>query len=87
MVKTPNTPRWKDITFQIFDVPSMGEKPFEDRSNWLKSTFVKMSGERKEKHIAVVEHIKALSREHVFEMLKEVEQMGGEGLMLRKPES
>lgn len=65
----------------------MGDKPFEDRFNWLKSTFMKLSGDRKEKHIAVVEHLKALDRVHVFEMLKEVEQKGGEGLMLRKPES
>ena len=87
MVKTPNTPRWKDITFQIFDAPSMGDKPFEGRFNWLKSNFMKLSGDRKEKHIAVVEHLKALDRAHVSEMLKEVEQKGGEGLMLRKPES
>ena len=71
----------------MFDVPSMGDKPFEDRFNWLRSTFMKLSGERKENHLAVVEHLKAMSRDHVFEMLKEVEQMGGEGLMLRKPRS
>ncbi|KAH8114532.1 DNA ligase/mRNA capping enzyme [Phellopilus nigrolimitatus] len=84
IVKTPNTPRWKDITFQIFDVPSMGAEPFEDRFNWLKSTFMKLSGERKHNHVTVVEQLKAKSHEHVLEMLKEVEQAGGEGLMLRK---
>ncbi|KAI5122801.1 hypothetical protein M0805_000144 [Coniferiporia weirii] len=87
IVKTPNTPRWEDITFQLFDVPSMGNEPFEDRYNWLKSTFMRLSGERKERHVTVVEHLKAKSREHVLETLKEVEQLGGEGLMLRKPES
>ncbi|KAL5520115.1 hypothetical protein ACEPAG_1775 [Sanghuangporus baumii] len=87
IVKTPNSPRWQDITFQIFDVPSLGSEPFEERLSWLRSTFLKLSGERREKHIAVVEHLKAKNREHVFELLKEVEKEGGEGLMLREPGS
>ena len=86
-MKTPNTPRWKDITFQVFDVPSMGHEPFEKRLDWLKSTFMRLNGECREKHVRVVDQMKAKSREHVLEMLKDIEEMGGEGLMLRKPES
>ncbi|EJC98107.1 DNA ligase/mRNA capping enzyme [Fomitiporia mediterranea MF3/22] len=87
IVKTSNSPRWNDITFQVFDVPSMGEEPFEDRLDWLKSNFTKLSGERRHGHINVVEHVKAKNREHVLELLKEVEKDGGEGLMLREPGS
>ncbi|PAV17191.1 DNA ligase mRNA capping enzyme [Pyrrhoderma noxium] len=87
IVKTPNTPRWREITFQVFDVPSMKEQPFEERYDWLKSTFSTLMGRRKFTHISVVEHLRALSKDHVLGMLKEVEQEGGEGLMLRKPGS
>ena len=86
-MKTPNTPRWIEITFQVFDVPSMKEQPFEERYDWLKSTFSTLMGRRKFTHISVVEHLRALSKDHVLGMLKDVEQEGGEGLMLRKPGS
>ena len=39
------------------------------------------------KHVHLVEHEAAESREHVLDKLKEVEALGGEGLMLRKPKS
>ena len=35
----------------------------------------------------VVEHELATSRQHVLDKLKEIESLGGEGLMLRKPAS
>lgn len=65
----------------------MGDEPFEKRLDWLKSNFMKLNGESREKHVRVVDQMKANSREHVLEMLKDIEAMGGEGLMLRKPES
>ena len=65
----------------------MGHEPFEKRLDWLKSTFMRLNGECREKHVRVVDQMKAKSREHVLEMLKDIEEMGGEGLMLRKPES
>jgi DNA ligase 1 len=34
-----------------------------------------------------VEHVEAKDKDHVLERLKEVEELGGEGLMLRKPGS
>jgi hypothetical protein len=39
------------------------------------------------KEVVLVEHEKAKSRQHVLDKLKEIETLGGEGLMLRKPES
>jgi len=38
-------------------------------------------------HIVVVEQVEAESKEHVLQRLKEVEDVGGEGVMLRKPQS
>lgn len=37
--------------------------------------------------VVLVEHEKAKSRQHVIDKLKEVETLGGEGIMLRKPGS
>ena len=37
--------------------------------------------------ICVVHHEVAKSRQHVLDKLKEIESLGGEGLMLRKPSS
>lgn len=87
VVKTRNSPRWKEITFQIFDVPSMGANPFEERMEYLKSTFNTAEVKAEIEHVVVVEQTKAESRDHVLSMLKDVEGKGGEGLMLRKPES
>lgn len=71
---------------QIFDVPSRGTDTFEDRLSWLQKTFGE-GGTHAVEQIAVVEHEVAKSREHVLQKLKEVETLGGEGLMLRKPGS
>lgn len=87
IVKTSKSPHWNEITFKVFDVPSMGHEAFEKRLEWMKSTFMKMSGGSREKHVDVVDHIRAKNREHVLQMLRDVEALGGEGLMLRKPKS
>ena len=73
-------------SLQLFDVPSLGEKPFEERLEYLQKTFGP-GGTHAAPHIVVVEQVKATSKEHVLERLKEIENLGGEGLMLRKPES
>jgi DNA ligase 1 len=39
------------------------------------------------KEVVLVEHEKAKSKQHVLDKLKEIETLGGEGLMLRKPGS
>lgn len=71
------------IFLQIFDIPSQGDKPFEDRIEFLKKTFGP-GGSRESKQVEVVEHTLATSRQHVLDKLKEIETLGGEGLMLRK---
>jgi DNA ligase-1 len=89
---------------QIFDVPSMGDRPFEERIEHLKKTFGpgglyasasvsaatsdEKSGDDETRGVVVLVHQElAKSREHVLEKLKEVEKVGGEGLMLRRAES
>ncbi|KAF9442750.1 hypothetical protein P691DRAFT_810139 [Macrolepiota fuliginosa MF-IS2] len=86
IVKTVNSPNWKSITFQVFDVPSRGNEPFEARFALLKELFGP-GGSYYSEQIVVVEQELAQDRQHVLDKLKEVEAMGGEGLMLRKPGS
>jgi DNA ligase-1 len=85
----PITPRFFSHSYsfhQIFDVPSRGTDTFEDRLSWLQNTFGQ-GGTHAVEQIAVVEHEVAKGREHVLQKLKEVETLGGEGLMLREPGS
>ncbi|KAG5643488.1 hypothetical protein DXG03_000876 [Asterophora parasitica] len=86
VVKTVNSPHWKNITFQIFDIPSKGDSPFEERIDFLKKVFGP-GGSHASDIVEIVEHEVAMSREHVLDKLKEIESLGGEGLMLRKPVS
>ncbi|KAK2459959.1 hypothetical protein APHAL10511_008044 [Amanita phalloides] len=86
VVKTINSPHWQEITFQIFDVPSLGEKPFEERIEYLQKTFGP-GGPCAKSHIVVVDQVEARDTDHVLERLKEVESLGGEGVMLRRPQS
>ncbi|KAG6890709.1 hypothetical protein C0995_005082 [Termitomyces sp. Mi166 len=86
IVKTVNSPHWKNITFQIFDIPSKGHLSFEERIDILKKLFGP-DGNYASGLVKVVEHEKAKSRQHVLDKLKEIESLGGEGLMLRKPAS
>ncbi|KAJ7472296.1 DNA ligase/mRNA capping enzyme [Mycena galericulata] len=82
IVKTVNSPHWKGITFQIFDVPSENTA-FEDRVAFLKKLFGP-GGKYECPEVVLVEHEKAKDRDHVLEKLKEIEGLGGEGLMLRR---
>lgn len=86
IVKTVNSPHWKGISFQVFDVPSKGDEPFETRIAFLEELFGS-NGTHACEHVKVVEHVEARDRDHVLEKLKEVEEKGGEGVMLRRPRS
>lgn len=110
IVKTQNSPHWKNITFQvrvlllsllsssflyltfffllqIFDVPSMGDKPFEERIEFARKLFGKGGKYASMERIKVLEQEKVKDREHVLDKLKEIEELGGEGVMLRMPQS
>ncbi|KAF5390955.1 hypothetical protein D9757_003960 [Collybiopsis confluens] len=86
IVKTMNSPHWKDITFHVFDMPSIGTQPFEARVERLKKLFGP-GGSHVSDKVVVVEQEMAKGRQHVLDKLKEIETLSGEGLMLRKPGS
>ncbi|CAE6454620.1 unnamed protein product [Rhizoctonia solani] len=81
VVKTINSPHWQNITFQIFDIPSRGSDPFEERVAYLKKHFQNIL------QVNVVEQTMCKSKDHLLETLKDVEHEGGEGVMLRQPGS
>jgi DNA ligase-1 len=56
---------------------------FEDRVAFLQKLFGP-GGKYECPEVVLVEHEKAKSRKHVLEKLKEIEELGGEGLMLRR---
>jgi len=85
IIRTKDQPkRWSyKIYYHVFDVPSMGNKPFEERYQHLQDTFAKL----KIKWVKVVEHTLCESKEHLLEELEKIQKLKGEGLMLRQPES
>ncbi|KZV61293.1 DNA ligase/mRNA capping enzyme [Peniophora sp. CONT] len=86
IVKTMNSSKWKSVTFQIFDIPSSGDKVFEARVAEMKKLFGP-GGQYACDEVVVLEHEQARDRQHVLDKLQEITEVGGEGLMLRKPGS
>ncbi|CAG8441009.1 15065_t:CDS:2 [Funneliformis caledonium] len=74
---------WENISYEIFDVPTLGRIPFEKRMNFLE----KMIEENKPKYARMVKQRLVKSEGDVYDELERVEKLGGEGLMLRKPGS
>ncbi|PUU74235.1 hypothetical protein B9Z19DRAFT_470385 [Tuber borchii] len=85
IVRAHNKPdAWKfSVTYQIFDIPSMGDKPFEERIAYLKDLF----GRLRIRWVHVLEHTICKGRPHLFDTLDKVTANKGEGLMLREPGS
>lgn len=81
---SPNHPGWSSLTYEIFDIPSSGSKPFEERMKELNTMFPKGGPV---KHIHVVEQMVCTGDPQLQSELRRVEGLGGEGLMLREPKS
>ena len=83
IVKTQNftDERWSQLRFMVFDAPSIGDKPFESRVQFLKET---LAGH---KFATVVKQVQARDKAHVINTRDRSVKKGAEGLMLRKPES
>jgi DNA ligase-1 len=73
---------WDQIKFRVFDFPAIGGH-FEHRYRQLEN-FVDAAGIP---WLQLVEHVKCNDLAHLLRSLKHVEAEGGEGLMLREPES
>lgn len=88
VVRSSTSPQWAKgtITYEIFDIPSYGSDPFEDRLAKLETLFG-TNGKYKSDFVNVVKNTEVKDKDHVFTMLKDIESQGGEGLMLRKPKS
>ena len=70
---------WRDIQFVVFDAPSLSSQGFEDR---LAAVFAIDSP-----FVVVHPHEPCRDQQHLEAELKRVEDLGGEGLMLRRSHS
>lgn len=86
IVKSANSPLWKNIIFKVFDIPSEGSLPFEKRMEILEALFGK-NGTYKCPEVQIVEQTQVKDKDHVLQTLKDIESQGGEGVMLRQPGS
>jgi DNA ligase-1 len=74
--------QWKDITYMVFDIPSERKRPFEERLAILRE----YDGDHR-KNFKIVEQRPVNNTDNIETMLREVEALGGEGLMFRQPKS
>jgi DNA ligase 1 len=73
---------WKDIRFLVFDAPGV-DKEFEQRLRFVQD-FIKKHGPT---YAGTHTHTPCKGIDHLKEELAKVEALGGEGLMLRQPQS
>lgn len=72
---------WKNVLFAVFDAPAE-EGPFEHRMRVLTDAV-----EHKARYASVLDQAPCRDIAHLRQRLAHVESLGGEGLMLRQPES
>ena len=73
---------WKSVRYYVFDAPLI-EGGFEKRLDFARSWF----REHPNPYAEVLKQQICESKEHLQRKLKEIESLGGEGVMLRKPGS
>ena len=72
VLKSPTTSDWSKMTFVVFDTPSL-QVPFEKRQEWIQEYFKLHSGT----NARLVENQICTGRDHVYELLKHYESLGG----------
>lgn len=73
---------WDGIRLHVFDVPQAQGNLYqrlETASKWLKS--------HPSARFTVIPQVKVRDKQHALDFLKQVEALGGEGVMLRQPEA
>ena len=75
--------RWQQLTYRVFDIPSEEHLVFEDRMAKLNALCQQTSSP----YLQFVDQQKITTTDNLSDMLARVEKLGGEGLMLRKPQS
>lgn len=73
---------WSEVRFVVFDAPACGG-PFEARLEFLADAFAA----RPPAYARVHEHARCTGMDHLRGELSRIEALGGEGLMLRQPDS
>ena len=83
IVRTESTDvGWENVRFMIFDVPR-ADGGFEDRIEYARRWF----GQHPNQYIEVVDQEVCESKEALQKKLAEIESFGGEGVMLKRPNS
>lgn len=75
--------QWKEVKFVAFDLPHLTQVPFEDRMWALR----KICTPSTSPYLFFHQQTQVRSRPHLSQMMREVVEAGGEGLMLRQPKS
>ncbi|XP_064610647.1 uncharacterized protein LOC135474904 isoform X2 [Liolophura sinensis] len=83
IVKTADSPEWKKLTYQVFDVPCSGSLPFEKRMEKVKKYF----DENSAPSVIVVTQTKCKGGTNLQGELERIIALGGEGVMIRQPGS
>lgn len=73
---------WKKVRYYVFDAPKV-KGGFEERQRFIKDWFIN----HRSLSTVVLSQERCQSRTHLFEKLKQIEALKGEGVMLRKPKS
>ncbi len=73
---------WKEILFVVFDAPAM-DAPFEERLAFCRA----LVEEQRPAYAKFLDHGQCKGLAHLREELARVEELGGEGLMMRRPGS
>ena len=79
---TPVDEDWRQVRFMVFDLPAH-PADFNGRLERMKQIFASLDSPR----IGLVEQRRIASQDALMELLDEVTELGGEGLMLRKADS
>ena len=78
----PIDAEWKTVTFMVFDAPEL-RMPFKDRYKKMKEVFSKLNSP----YLKLHDHYICKNQDELTEDLERVQKLGGEGLMIRDPES
>eukprot|EP01017_Pseudomicrothorax_dubius_P010904 TRINITY_DN13969_c0_g2_i2.p1 TRINITY_DN13969_c0_g2~~TRINITY_DN13969_c0_g2_i2.p1 ORF type:complete len:206 (-),score=34.96 TRINITY_DN13969_c0_g2_i2:370-987(-) len=78
----PIDEEWRRITYRVFDAPAL-DLPFEVRYRKLQEVLGTIGSQ----YLRLHPHVICQGKDHLREELEKVEQVGGEGLMLRDPKS
>ena len=81
---TQDLQRWEKATLWVFDAPDIGDKPFEERIQYLNE--LKKEG-KLPSFVNIVETVKCEGKQHLKEYFSSIVAKGGEGVMLRDPQS